>query len=142
MRFFFKIQLTVFATVAIAILLASGKLIANKEAWKGLGLLLILAIILAIAGIVLVEVLTSPAMPNRQAIPIAIIVIVLGFPAAVLLMGWGREWLMPVFEPFKTAGLWWPIISFAGGSFCWYLAQSGEQHEEAAAAPAGVDAYL
>lgn len=123
---FLKIQMVAFATVILCIILASGTLIANKEAWKGLGLLAIVAVVLAVAGLILVGVFTSPAMSTKQAAPIAITVVLLGFGAIVLMMGFGREWLSTLIEPFKTAGLWWPIVTFIGGSISYGLAQSND----------------
>lgn len=128
---FLKTQVAAFATVILCIILASGTLVANKEAWKGLGLLVIVIVVLVIAGLILVSVFTSPAMSTQQAVPVAITVVVLGFGAIVLLMGFGREWLSALIEPFKTAGLWWPIVTLIGASIAYGLAQpNGDENTE------------
>lgn len=138
---FLQVQLAVFVTVIVTILLASGTLVAEKEAWKGLGLLAAIAAVLAAAVWVLVKIFTSPAMSSQQAVPVATLTVVLGFGALVLMMGVGHEWLRSLLEPFKTAGLWWPIATFIGASMAYWLAQP-----EAVGVPeaeqAGVDAYL
>lgn len=113
----------VFIGTIIAILLASGKLLASEDAWKGLGLLLLGVSVMAAFGWVVYAALRGEPLPKEQALAWSIGVAIGAILFLVLLMGAGREWLEPIWQPFKEGGLWWPVVTFVMASVAYWLAQ-------------------